>query len=140
MRIGEGHIASSTKKKRDLLKLPGSQHKKNDDMDEESRGGAAPGKSADFMEKQYKQENEAKIDALANSVTSIKHLSRNMGRQLDEGKEVNKDLKDSFIEGQEMVGSVVGSMDTMLNDASNSVCCYVMIFTFIMTAILVKFG
>ena len=35
-RQGDGHIASSTKKKRALLKMPGSKHKKDDDLDIES--------------------------------------------------------------------------------------------------------
>ena len=59
-------------------------------MDEESRvAGKSGGKGGqDYLEKQYKQDNEAKLDALANSVSSIKNLSRNMGRQLEEEKEV----------------------------------------------------
>ena len=69
----------------------------------------------DYLEKQYKQDNEAKLDALANSVSSIKNLSRNMGRQLEEEKEVQKDLDTGFGKGKQMVSDVVGSMDTMLN-------------------------
>ena len=48
--------------------------KKNDDnIDEES------GASKDFMEQKYKQDNDRKLDALADSVTSIKNLSKNIG-------------------------------------------------------------
>mmetsp|Transcript_9498 Transcript_9498/g.11710 ORF Transcript_9498/g.11710 Transcript_9498/m.11710 type:complete len:109 (+) Transcript_9498:53-379(+) len=100
------------KKKRALLKLPGSQHKKNDDVDEESRMAA---KNGDYMEKQYKRENEAKIDALADAVSSIKQMSRNTGRQLEEEKQVQKELDTGFGKGKQMVTSVVSSMDTMLN-------------------------
>ena len=78
--------------------------------------GARGGKGGqDYLEKQYKQDNEAKLDALANSVSSIKNLSRNMGRQLEEEKEVQKDLDTGFGKGKQMVTDVVGSMDTMLN-------------------------
>ena len=40
------------------------------------------------MEKKYRQENEEKLDALANAASSIKNLSRNMGSQLDEETKV----------------------------------------------------
>ena len=48
-RVGDGRIATSAKSKRALLKTPGSQHKKDDDIDEESRPG--------FMEKKYQEDN-----------------------------------------------------------------------------------
>ena len=33
----------------------------------------------DYMEQKYRKENEAKLDALANSVSSIKQISKNIG-------------------------------------------------------------
>ena len=55
------------------MKTPGAQNKKNDDIDEES------GMGQDYMEQKYRKENEAKLDALANSVSSIKQISKNIG-------------------------------------------------------------
>ena len=60
----------------------GFKHKKDDDeIDEES--GAA---SKDFMEKKYRRDNDKKLDVLANSVTQIKNLSKNIGNQMEEEK------------------------------------------------------
>ena len=88
--------------------MPGSQHKKNDDLDEESRGGG-------FMEQKYKKDNEEKLDALANAASSIKQLSRTMGTQLEEEKEVQKQLDGGFVKTKVLIGQVMDSMDTMLN-------------------------
>ena len=64
------------------MKTPGAQNKKNDDIDEES------GMGQDYMEQKYRKENEAKLDALANSVSSIKQISKNIGNQMEEEKGV----------------------------------------------------
>ena len=116
--------------------MPGSKHKKNDDLDEESRQAANP----DYMEKRYKQENEQKLDALASAASSIKNMSRNIGGQLDEEKKIQGDLDTGFVKSKELIGQVVSGMDTMLNQASDNICCYIALFTFIMIALLVKFG
>ena len=73
--LGSGSISSTNKSKRSLLSTPGSKHKKNDDVDEESRPGRG-----DFVEATYYKENEKKLDALANSVTSIRNISKNIGK------------------------------------------------------------
>ena len=49
-------------------------HKKDDDKgDEESKG---------FMENSMQEENKQKIDALENSVTAIKQMSKGIGSHL----------------------------------------------------------
>ena len=68
-------ISSSNMSKRSLLTTPGSKHKKDDDVDEESRTGRSG-----FIERNYHKENEEKLDALASSVTTIHHISKNIGK------------------------------------------------------------
>ena len=67
------------------------------------------------MEQKYKQDNDRKLDALADSVTSIKNLSKNIGNQMEEEKTVIGQLDGGFLKTKELVNKIVGSMDTMLN-------------------------
>ena len=101
-----GSIASSASRKRALLSTPGSKHKKNDDVDEESRlGGPSSSSSSNsgYLESKYRKDNEEKLDALANSVTSIRNLSKNMGAQIEEEKKVQGQLDGGFLKTKEMV-------------------------------------
>ena len=114
----------------------GFKHKKDDDeIDEES--GAA---SKDYMEQKYRKDNDKKLDVLANSVTQIKNLSKNIGNQMEEEKTTIGQLDGGFLKTKELVNKIVGSMDTMLNQASSNIFCYIALFTILMIAVLVKFG
>lgn len=94
----------------------------------------------DFMEKKYRQENEAKLDALANSVSSIKQLTRNIGNQMEEEKTVIGQMDVGFVNTKDLVNNIMLSMDTMLNQPSDNICFYICLFTCMMCAFLVKFG
>ena len=59
---------------------------------------------------------------------------------MEEEKKVVTQLDSSFAKSKELVNTVVASMDTMLNQASTSIWCYVALFTLIMIALLIKFG
>ena len=88
-----------------------NKYKKNDDeIDEES--GAT---SKDFMTEKYRKDNDKKLDALADSVTQIKNLSKNIGSQMEEEKTTIGQLDGGFQKSKELVNKIVGSMDTMLN-------------------------
>ena len=114
----------------------GFKHKKDDDeIDEES--GAV---SKDFMEQKYRRDNDKKLDVLANSVTQIKNLSKNIGNQMEEEKTTIGQLDGGFLKTKELVNRIAGSMDTMLNQASSNIFCYIALFTILMIAVLVKFG
>ena len=128
-------LSSSTSAKRGAVNTSGFKHKKDDDeIDEES------GASKDFMEQKYRKDNDKKLDALADSVTSIKQLSKNIGVQMEEEKTTIGQLDIGFLKTKELVNKIVGSMDTMLNQASSNIFCYIGLFTVLMITLLVKFG
>ena len=136
-KLGGGKIAATPRTRRSLLKTPGSQHKKDDDVDMESGPGGA---NKDYMEKKYKQDNDQKLDLLANSVSSIKQMSRNIGSQMEEEKSIIGSLDTGFVKSKDLVNNIVGSMDTMLKQTDSSLCGFILLFTFLMVAFLVYFG
>ena len=68
------------------------KHKKDDDEIDEEAGGS----SADFMTEKYRKDNDKKLDALADSVTQIKNLSKNIGNQMEEEKTTIGQLDGGF--------------------------------------------
>ena len=57
-----------------------------------------------------------------------------------EEKTVIGQLDGGFMKTKELVSKIVSSMDTMLNQADSSIFCYIVLFTVLMVALLVKFG
>ena len=90
--------------------IPEEDSISDDEIDEES--GAT---SKDFMTEKYRKDNDKKLDALADSVTQIKNLSKNIGSQMEEEKTTIGQLDGGFQKSKELVNKIVGSMDTMLN-------------------------
>ena len=125
-------ISSSTSAKKQNRAF--YKHKKDDDEIDEEAGGA------DYMTQKYRKDNDKKLDALADSVSQIKNLSKNIGNQMEEEKTTIGQLDGGFQKSKELVNKIVDSMDTMLNQASSNIFCYIALFTILMIAILVKFG
>ena len=107
-------------------------HKKDDDKgDEESKG---------YIEKNMEQENNKKMDVLAQNISNIKIVSRSIGTHLNEEKKLTDELDGGFTKTKAMVAEVMGHMDTLLGKASESMCFYIVLFTTLMIALLIKFG
>ena len=70
----------------------------------------------------------------------MRNTAGRIGTHLNEEKKLNESLEGGFEKTKEMVGNVMGSMDTMFGGATDSLCFYVCIFTTIMVFLLVKFG
>lgn len=105
--------------------------KKNDDHDEESQG---------FVEKQINGENKQKIDLLGSQVSAIKNITRGLTTQIKDDKAVIERLDTGFDKTKLLISKTMGKMDDMISKGSNSMCCYVILFTIMLLAILYKFS
>jgi len=105
-------------------------HKKNDDYYDEEKGG--------LIIKQMEKDNTDKIDALGDNVSTIKKLTDGMRGHLQGEKKVLGDLDKGFTKSAGMVKESIGKIDSLLNQGSSSICCYVIVFTVLIVALLVK--
>ena len=106
-------------------------HKKDDDRcDEESKGN--------FVKKTLEKENSHKIDQLLNNVSTLKQISNGLGGHLKDEKVLLEQIDNNFAKSTEMVRRVMGRMDDMLQRASGSIVCYIVLFTCLMIGILIK--
>lgn len=113
------------------MKRSAAPSKKNDDADEESKD--------DHVKKTLERENKQKVDQLLSNVSAIKQMSTGIGSHLQDEKVLLGQLGSDFERSNTSVRKVMGRMDDLLVRASDSIFCYICLFTSVFIAILVKF-
>jgi hypothetical protein len=71
-------------------------------------------------------------------VSAIKNITKGMTNQIKEDSTVINKLDSGFDKTKMMIGKTLGKLDNMISRGSNSMGCYIILFTIMLLAILYK--
>ncbi len=102
--------------------------------------GAANASAADkaYLQRKYQEESEHRLmmentqllDEMESKVSSLKHLTNEIGRESKEQNRLLDDMEDDFTTAGGMLNATMKRLTNMMNTGSSNHMCYLVVFIF----------
>ena len=94
--------------------------------------------SRDVMADEMKQDNMRTIEALRGSVAQIKEASMAIKKHMIDEEGLITDIDEGMATNQSVMKQTMSKIDKIMTSASSSIMCYLLMFVFVVLALLYK--